>query len=287
MNHLAIRPSFSQGFVTHEASEFPFLWKRTVAAYAPFLGNQGKKLYDWSGLLKHGIISGAVWSSSPQGYVLSFGGAHYVDCGSGSYLSGATKASLEVWFRSDLGQLQKGIFGVWDPVNNQGFFLQSRITGDEGLLILAGNPLDWGQVSISTTSLTHAVAVFDGTLSGDANRLKLIVNGEPQTLSFNSSIPAALGTIDDNVNFGRINGLGRFWDGDIGKGSIYLGRALTIEDARALFYNPYSMFTQTPISTFYALSVTPIDLYQPHIKNLTPEHQMISLKPKRILKWVH
>jgi poly(3-hydroxybutyrate) depolymerase len=45
--------------------------------------------------------------------------------------------------------------------------------------------------AVSPGTWYHVAAVFDGTLTGDSNRLKLYINGVQQTLSFSGSIPAS------------------------------------------------------------------------------------------------
>jgi len=60
--------------------------------------------------------------------------------------------------------------------------------------------------------------------TGNAERLKLYVNGELQSLTFNgaAAIPATLPTYSDtDMHIGALPTLGRRWNGKISKSKVY------------------------------------------------------------------
>jgi len=147
------------------------------------------------------------------------GNSSYVDYGDGIDPSGWTKATLEVWIKSDTGAQDEAIVG-WYINGDGGLFMQSKYNAGEGLLVYAGaTGNDFAEKNIETTDgWVHAVLVYDGSLSGNANRLKLYANGVLQTLTFDgsasitSSIPSLSST---TLKIGDVSSLGRKWNGSI------------------------------------------------------------------------
>jgi hypothetical protein len=84
--------------------------------------------------------------------------------------------------------------GQQDIVNGTGF-AGSVFTYNDGLYCAPAGIGAYGSAPFSSTSWVVAEFVFDGSLSGNANRLKIFVNGTQQTLAFVSTIPAAVGAV--------------------------------------------------------------------------------------------
>lgn len=121
-------PSFAQGYATHQACIAPWAWKRVVAAYAPFLGIQGNKLYDFSGKGNHGDINGATWALGKDGPVLNLNGSsHYIDLGTNSSLNLTQNFSVSFQVKPDLAQKDGLIYGR-DKSGND--FVQLQIRQD-------------------------------------------------------------------------------------------------------------------------------------------------------------
>mgnify|MGYP001602929224 CR=1 FL=1 len=84
-------------------------------------------------------------------------------------------------------------------------------------------------------TLYHLVMIYDGTLSGNANRLKLYINNVLQTLSFTGTIPASLQDSTAAVVIGLEALLGTYeYDGIIDEVGAW-SRALTADDVRVLY----------------------------------------------------
>lgn len=82
----------------------------------------------------------------------------------------------------------------------------------------------------------HWAMVFDGTQSGDENRLKFYFNGTPQELVFNGTIPATLNSSDTAVVIGdRGSDAPQYsWNGSIDDVRIY-NRALSASEILNLY----------------------------------------------------
>ena len=137
-------------------------------------------------------------------------------------INNATKLSIDGWVKSTAGAIDKGIFGWWTGSN--GFFIQSITTGlsgGDGLLIVAGSSFGYIKIDVST-AFAYFAGVYDGTLTGDANRLKLYVNNVQQALTFIGAIPASItGLSGAKPETGKIPGLARYWDGLIDDLAFY------------------------------------------------------------------
>lgn len=77
-------------------------------------------------------------------------------------------------------------------------------------------------------SWTHVAVVYDGAGAANADRLKIYLEGAPQTLSFTGSIPASLYNSPDAIQIGRRAG-GDFFNGDLRTVCVY-SRALSANE---------------------------------------------------------
>lgn len=141
--------------------------------------------------------------------------------------SGAANWTIMGWAISDVSATHNGIAGWYDNAVPGGIFIQQWISGGDRLLVLAGLSTDSASVLVDVTSdYFHYALVYDGTLSGNANRLKLYYNGALQALGFPgvAAIPATLPVLTSSeFRIGDIgNGvLNRHWDGRIDEVVVY------------------------------------------------------------------
>ena len=89
-------------------------------------------------------------------------------------MEGISQLSLSAWIKHDTGATKDGIFGMSDGAQKN-LALRSAQTG-EGLMVWCGSGQSWGEVLLDISSTWRYVnMVFDGDLSGNANRLKVYV----------------------------------------------------------------------------------------------------------------
>ena len=81
-----------------------------------------------------------------------------------------------------------------------------------------------GQLTASTW--THITVVYDGTATGNANRLKIYINGVKQNLTFAGTIPASTQATTSNALVGESSDGARNFPGTIDEMKLY-GGALT------------------------------------------------------------
>ena len=108
-----------------------------------------------------------------------------------SILSGVSQLTLSFWFQiDDTGETRW--MGKYNDVD-QWLSIQKNADGYIYFIVSDGVSYMYGRYSGSGLSLNtwyQYVAVFDGTLTGNANRCKMYLNAEQQSLGFYGTIPA-------------------------------------------------------------------------------------------------
>lgn len=210
-----------------------------LVSYWKFDEGSGTSAADSSGNGNTGTLTnGPTWSSntpSGTGYSLSFDGVNdYVDVGNLSNLSlgGANKVSLSLWGNWDsLASTIETLFS-WQSGSTVALVLHTSIAS-EGVLAAAGG--GYGeQLGVDINGWHNWTMVYDGTLSGDSNRLKLYLDGSQKTLNFAAAVPAVLPVINANAKIGTQDCCaGREWTGLIDDVRIY-NTALSTSDITKL-----------------------------------------------------
>lgn len=118
---------------------------------------------------------------------LSFDGVDdYVDCGNMSGLDAVQNFTISAWVNFDNVSGTKRMIGKrHNFVNFIAFNFSSNV-------LVAGVNSAGVTSSLGLVAGTwyHIAMVFDGTLTGNANRLKIYVDGAQKTLSFTGTIPS-------------------------------------------------------------------------------------------------
>lgn len=119
-------------------------------------------------------------------------------------LTSASQFTLEALIKID------STASSWTTIIRKGYNGSNRIMfhvgpGDNSLwLIMNNSSTSEGYTAagvISPGNWYHVAAVFDGTQTGNANRLKIYLNGVQQSLSFNGTIPATTSSLLANQGF--------------------------------------------------------------------------------------
>ncbi len=176
---------------------------------------------------KNGVLqNGATATEAGKiGNAFSFNGTNqFANMGSVIPTTGISAMTISAWVKNAGGTNIQGIAGWWNGSNGIG--ISSNPSGAGTIYFVAGAGSSYGQVAIPTSDWTYITLVYDGSLTGDSNRLKGYVNGVQQTLSFPSgSIPSSFSTSGDLVIGKTDNFTDRYWKGKIDEVKIY-SRAL-------------------------------------------------------------
>ena len=112
----------------------------------------------------------------------------YVDCGVISTLQSATQYSLSAWFKTTNNTKNQGII-KWYASGSQ--WIEISYVGSLMYFI----PVGLGAYGTNSTALSNNVwynvtMVFNGALTGNANRLKAYLNGVELPLTYNGTVPS-------------------------------------------------------------------------------------------------
>lgn len=162
-------------------------------------------------------------------------------------IGGASAMTISLWVYLGASGENQTLVAKWN-YPTQGVFAIQTIPGgsfDDGIrAFIALTPDDGGGCLADVAAdllpagaFVHVVIVFDGTLSGNSNRLKFYVNSVLQTVSFpGSDIPATLVDTGSALRFGQFEGVGRFLSSGSRVDEVGLwSRALTGAEVTSLY----------------------------------------------------
>ncbi len=173
---------------------------------------------------------------------LSFdGSADFVDAGDMTQTEGASQLTWSFWVKpTTLTTIDCIVCKINGSSNTQlSWGIETGLTASK---IIAGIPTtstDGDTYGETTNSVltdgtwTHVAAVFDGTQTGNSNRLKIYVNGNQAPITFTGTIPASTVATTSNVRIGSASdgAATRFFNGNIDEVKIY-NSALTVDQIR-------------------------------------------------------
>ena len=142
------------------------------------------------------LINGVTWVNTDGGaFVFSAASSQYINLASiasGAKLSGKSGFSCSAFVKTTAGQRAPFSYGATSAFTTDVFVAITATT----LLSQVNNGADGSGTIIYTipAGYFHYALIFDGTQTGDANRLKLFINGVQQTLTFAYTVPATTGS---------------------------------------------------------------------------------------------
>ncbi len=192
-----------------------------VASYNMNEGS-GATLIDRSGNGRHGTLIGSpLWEAGKNSGGLTFSSSNKVDLASLLPISGVQQLTISAWMKRTSSGSSVEI-GKQSVSGGNSITLELWTDGNLYLGLSSGG--DYGTVSLNDTSWHHITMVFDGTQTGNSNRLKGYVDGVQQVLAFTGSIPALTTTATDAFGIGSVST--KYSNGQIDDVRVY-NRALT------------------------------------------------------------
>lgn len=172
------------------------------------------------------------------------GSTSAIDVGNITQINGLQKFSINVWVKiTTVSTTQYGIVTKWDYATQGCFAFQTAPAAGELRCFLADVIADTGANAMDTTNAAMAsgiwymlTLVYDGTLTGDANRLKIFRNTTLlTTVMAAGTISPNLTTATSTVKLGRWGGtLTRFLDGNLDEVGLW-SKALTVAEISELY----------------------------------------------------
>lgn len=136
------------------------------------------------------------------------GNERTINCGTVNAVLGASKVTMSVWLKKSVAGEEIAI-GTTGDANSQ---FSIAPWGAEVFFVTSvpGGTWEEGIYNLNDTAWHHYALVFDGTQTGNANRLKGYIDGQPVSLAYSGTIPAATsGTV---MNFVPWAGFGTMDD---------------------------------------------------------------------------
>ena len=209
-----------------------------LVGYWSFDDNGGVKATDFSGKGNTGTLTNmevADWVDGKRGKALDLDGSdEYVTIPDASSLDFTTTMTLAGWFKFDSLSGYNSIFDRDIPAPDyKSYYITSETTS---LSVRINNAYGVVASAFTTTGTWYHVAiVYDGTQTGNANRLKMYINGSAATVSFSGdAIPATLNTSSNPMILGSYSGAALFYNGIMDEVRAY-NRALSATEASALY----------------------------------------------------
>jgi hypothetical protein len=171
------------------------------------------------------LTNGPTFSGTGASSSIVFDGVDdYIDLGSLSTLVGKTNVTVDCWFFND--SLPSGFQSIVGQFAGNGWLIHTyKDNPNLSILVLVGGGGSYGGINITPTNTWYNVMLsYDGTLTGDQNRLKMYVNGVLRT--FDSYVGGEVpSTWPDatavNATIGTLLGYGRYFNGKIPIVRIY------------------------------------------------------------------
>lgn len=169
----------------------------------------------------------------PNPYAKDFDGTNdVIDFGQVDEIENVSALTMSAWVRrraaNNIIFIGKQEVGVQDDIN-----IELWTDGNINFAVSDGG-FAAGSVALNDTNWHHVALVFDGTQTGNANRVKGFVDGVQQTLSFSGTVPAQTPSMVTTFVVGEDGqGGGDFANGYVDDVRIY-SRTLSTAEVQAL-----------------------------------------------------
>jgi hypothetical protein len=195
----------------------------------------GTTAFDRSGVGNNGTLTnGPTVALGKIGQALSFDGNNdYVSAGDVNAVDGASTLTLSGWFKRSASNAHLTV----GKTTNAGRTFSINFYNDGRAYVnvgTGGGVNSYGYFTSNDTDWHHVVFVFDGNLSGNANRAKAYLDGVQQSLTFSNTIPAATQASSDSFEIGRDQTLATYSSGGIDEVRLY-SRAFTQTEVTNLY----------------------------------------------------
>ena len=127
------------------------------------------------------------------GRALVFDGvSDYLDCGDLTFLNSASAFSISVWIKSDN---TNSLDYLYNKTSSSSNLIRMAIAYNIMYFNVYNGGNAYGSVAFTSTDWNHISLVFNGSGTGNSNRLKAYINGEEQSLTYTGTIPSSTGNL--------------------------------------------------------------------------------------------
>lgn len=172
-----------------------------LVAHWSYDQSSGTTLIDNSGNGHTGTFgSTPTWMTGKINNSLKFDGTDVVKLGNITQINGVSKLTFAAWIkRTSAGSMVL----LGKQTNNQDVAIEAWSDGSIYFQMSKGSDT-YGKTTLNDTAWHHVAMVFDGTQTGNANRLKSYIDGVQKTLAFTGTVGTTTTTNTTSFNIGKI-----------------------------------------------------------------------------------
>jgi len=211
-----------------------------LVAHWSYDQSSGTTLTDNSGNGHTGTFSGTpTWAAGKINNGLTLDGSDNVALGDITQVDGVGKVTLAAWIKRSAAGAK--VF-VGKQASNQDLGIEAYSDGKLYFDLSKGSSAS-GSITLNDTAWHHVALVFDGTLTGNANRLKGYVDGVQKTLTFSGTVGTLTSTSTTAFNIGKMSG--EYSAGQVDDTWLY-ARALSLAEVQDLMSGGVTPDTTAP-----------------------------------------
>jgi hypothetical protein len=218
---------------TIQAQHRPWAQQSGLVGYWSLNGKDisGVTAYDRSGQGLNGTIEGTpALAAGRVGQAMNFDGTNdRVDLGDVAVLGGVSQFTLMGWMKRSAPNAIVNISQYRETPQECNTI---EMWSGGALSFYVGSNCPGGTMNLNDTEWHHVALVFDGTQTGNSNRLKGFVDGVEQVLSYSGTVPATSPNIPSSLYIGH-DGSATYSSGTIDEVRVY-NRALSANEVKAL-----------------------------------------------------
>lgn len=174
-----------------------------LVAHWSFDQSSGTTLTDNSGNGHTGTFSGTpTWSAGKINNALTFDGSDAVGLGNITQINNVGQLTLATWIKR---AAVNAPIEIGKQTTNQDVAIEAYSDGKVYFQMSKGSDT-YGTITLNDTAWHHIAMVFDGTQTGNANRLKAYVDGVQKTLTFKGTVGTTTTSSTTAFNIGKVSG---------------------------------------------------------------------------------
>jgi chitodextrinase len=199
-----------------------------LVAHWSYDQSTGTTLTDDSGNGHTGTFASTpTWAAGKINNGLTLNGTDNVAIGNITQINGASQVTLTTWIKR---AANGAAVLVGKQASKQDFGIEAYGDGKVYFDISKGADT-YGTVTLNDTAWHHVALVFDGTQTGNANRLKAYVDGVQKTLAFSGTVGTSTSTSTTPFNIGKMSS--EYSNGQVDDTWLYT-RALSASEVQDL-----------------------------------------------------
>jgi len=177
------------------------------------------------------------------------GVSDYLDCGDITSLNSTSAFTISVWIKSDN---TNSLDYLYNKTSSSSSLIRMAIAYNIMYFNVYNGGNAYGSVAFTSTDWNHISLVFNGSGTGNSNRLKAYINGEEQSLTYTGTIPSTTANLS-GATFQIGKYLTDHFEGKMSDVKVY-SSALTEAEVQSQYLKPESVPSPSSLVAWYPMS---------------------------------